>query len=96
MVFAEEADFRYYLRTLEEFKDLYGVKAYGFCLMRNHIHLILQGIRAECDTRQRVGVDPRSVAAGATDRNRTIRWRSRSDRWTADRKSETGPTEKGG
>ena len=42
VVFAEEADFRFYLRTLEEFKDLYGVKVYGFCLMTNHIHLILQ------------------------------------------------------
>lgn len=42
VVFAEEADFLYYLRTLEEFKDLYGVKVYGFCLMTNHVHLILQ------------------------------------------------------
>jgi len=32
VVFAEEADFRYYLKTLEEFKDLYGVQVYGFCL----------------------------------------------------------------
>jgi putative transposase len=35
VVFAEEADYRYYLKTLEEFKDLYGVKVYGFCLMTN-------------------------------------------------------------
>jgi len=36
VVFAEESDYRYYLKTLEEFKDLYGVKVYGFCLMTNH------------------------------------------------------------
>jgi len=42
VVFAEEADYRYYLRTLEEFKDLYDVRVYGFCLMTNHVHLILQ------------------------------------------------------
>ncbi|MEE4378499.1 MAG: transposase, partial [Candidatus Competibacteraceae bacterium] len=42
VVFAEEADFRYYLRTLEEFKEVYGVKVYGFCVMTNHVHLILQ------------------------------------------------------
>ena len=36
VVFAEEADCRYYLSTLEEFKDVYGVKVYGFCLMTNH------------------------------------------------------------
>ena len=42
VVFAEEADYRYYLATLEEFKDLYEVKVYGFCLMTNHVHRILQ------------------------------------------------------
>jgi putative transposase len=40
-VFAEAADFAYYLATLAEFKDVYGVKVYGFCLMTNHVHLIL-------------------------------------------------------
>ena len=42
VVFAEEADYRYYLRTLEDFKEEYDVKVYGFCLMTNHVHLILQ------------------------------------------------------
>ncbi|WP_305909968.1 transposase [Methylomarinum sp. Ch1-1] len=42
VVFAEEADFLYYLDTLKEFKDFYDVKVYGFCLMTNHVHLILQ------------------------------------------------------
>ena len=42
VVFAEEADYLYYLNTLEEFKVLYDVKVYGFCLMTNHVHLILQ------------------------------------------------------
>ena len=30
------------LSTLEEYKEIYGVKVYGFCLMTNHVHLILQ------------------------------------------------------
>jgi len=42
VVFAEEADFLYYLSTLEEYKEIYGAKVYGFCLMTNHVHLILQ------------------------------------------------------
>ena len=42
VVYAEEADYRYYLGTLEEVKDIYDVKVYGFCLMTNHVHLILQ------------------------------------------------------
>jgi hypothetical protein len=33
VVFAQEADFRYSLNTLEDFKALYDVKVYGFCLM---------------------------------------------------------------
>jgi putative transposase len=42
VVFAQEADFRYYLSTLEDFKALYGVKVYGLCLVTNHVRLILQ------------------------------------------------------
>jgi putative transposase len=42
VVFAEEADFLYDLGTLEEYGGEYGVKVYGFCLMTNHVHLILQ------------------------------------------------------
>lgn len=42
VVFAEEADYRYYSRTLEEFSEEYDVKVYGFCLMTNHVHLLLQ------------------------------------------------------
>jgi putative transposase len=42
VVFAQEADLRYYLSTLEAFKALYNIKVYGFCLMTNHVHLILQ------------------------------------------------------
>jgi len=41
-VFAEEADCLYYLSTLEAYKEIYGVKVYRFCLMTNHVHLILQ------------------------------------------------------
>jgi putative transposase len=42
IVFAEEADFNYYLETLAEFKQEYDVKVYAFCLMTNHVHLVLE------------------------------------------------------
>jgi len=42
VVFAAEADFKYYLATLAQFKEEYDVKVYAFCLMTNHIHLVLQ------------------------------------------------------
>lgn len=42
VVFAETCDFEYYLATLAEFKVEYDVKVYAFCLMTNHVHLIVQ------------------------------------------------------
>lgn len=42
VVFAGEADYDYYLATLLEFKDVYGVKVYAYCLMTNHIHLVME------------------------------------------------------
>ena len=41
VVFASESDFRYYLDTLTEFKELCGVHVYAYCLMTNHVHLLL-------------------------------------------------------
>lgn len=40
-VFVEERDYRYYLDTLSEWKTLLGVAVYAWCLMTNHIHLVL-------------------------------------------------------
>jgi len=41
VTFAERSDFERYLATLREFKEQYGVKVYAFCLMTNHVHLLL-------------------------------------------------------
>ena len=41
VTFAERADFERYVATLREFKDEYGVLVYAFCLMTNHVHLLL-------------------------------------------------------
>lgn len=42
VVFAKPADYRYYLQTLAEFKATFGVRVYAFCLMTNHVHLLLE------------------------------------------------------
>lgn len=44
-VFATECDYHYYLDTLATFKGEYGVEVYAYCLMTNHVHLLL----APCD-----------------------------------------------
>ena len=40
-VFAEAADFQRYLYDLRELKNAFGVKVYAYCLMTNHVHLLL-------------------------------------------------------
>jgi len=47
-VFIEETDYLYYLENLAEWKTTLGCKVYGYCLMTNHVHLIVDpGERAE-------------------------------------------------
>lgn len=41
VVFAAPGDFQRYLEDLRELKALYDVKVYAFCLMTNHVHLLL-------------------------------------------------------
>lgn len=41
VVFAEQRDFKRYIGTMAEFKDVYGVKIYAWCLMTNHVHLLV-------------------------------------------------------
>jgi putative transposase len=40
-VFVESADYEYYLKNLIEWKSHYDVGVYAYCLMTNHVHLIL-------------------------------------------------------
>ena len=42
VVFADPSDCQYYLATLAEFKVVYGLKIYAFCLMTNHVHLLVR------------------------------------------------------
>lgn len=41
VVFAQDTDFQRYLADLRELKDAFGVKVYAYCLMTNHVHLLL-------------------------------------------------------
>ncbi len=41
VVFARPSDYDRYLATLLEFKQLFGIKLYAYCLMTNHVHLLL-------------------------------------------------------
>jgi putative transposase len=41
VVFASDEDYRYYLDNLSEWKEKLGCKIYAYCLMTNHVHLIV-------------------------------------------------------
>ena len=41
VVFAEDEDYQRYLSGLRDLKDAFGIKVYAFCLMTNHVHLLL-------------------------------------------------------
>ena len=41
VVFAHDDDCRRYLADLRELKEAFGVKVYAYCLMTNHVHLLL-------------------------------------------------------
>lgn len=41
-VFCEENDFNWYLTLLHKYKIKYGCLIYGYCLMGNHTHLLLE------------------------------------------------------
>ena len=40
-VFAGDDDYLYYLDNLKEWKSLLGCKLYAYCLMTNHVHLVI-------------------------------------------------------
>jgi len=47
-VFRTDKDRLKYLETMQEFKLALGLKIYGYCLMSNHVHLIVDpGVQAE-------------------------------------------------
>lgn len=41
-VFAGDEDYRYYLDNIVECKQACAIKLFAYCLMTNHVHLLLQ------------------------------------------------------
>jgi putative transposase len=47
VVFAADEDFQFYLDNLAELKGELDVRFYAYCLMTNHVHLLLMPVDAE-------------------------------------------------
>lgn len=67
VVFAHDDDCRRYLADLRELKEAFGVKVYAYCLMTNHVHLLL----APGESASGLGQLMKALAA------RTTRYRNR-------------------
>lgn len=42
VVFADPGDFSFYLSAVGEFRDYYELKLHAYCLMTNHVHLLVE------------------------------------------------------
>ncbi len=72
VVFAAEQDYQRYIADLRELKDAFGIKVYAYCLMTNHVHLLL----APSEAIAGLGQLMKALAARAT------RYRNRLERRT--------------
>ncbi|UCO98882.1 transposase [Metapseudomonas lalkuanensis] len=62
VVFVQDTDFQRYLTDLRELQDAFGVKVYAYCMMTNHVHLLL----APDDSRAGLSQLMKMLAARAT------------------------------
>ncbi|MCW8275666.1 transposase [Pseudomonas sp. PCH199] len=72
VVFATADDFEHYLSDLRELKDSFGVSVYAYCLMTNHVHLLL----VPSDTPSSLGQLMKALAARMTRYRNRLEGRS--------------------
>jgi putative transposase len=41
-VFGDELDFRHFLGLVKRYRERFGFRLYHYCLMTNHVHLLIQ------------------------------------------------------
>lgn len=57
LIFEDDADRRAFLRTLYKCRDEHGLVVYAWCLMTNHVHLLVkEGSEPLGDTMKRIGI----------------------------------------
>jgi len=72
VVFADARDFEYYLAELRELKEALGLRVYAYCLMTNHVHLLL----SPGDTPASLGQLMKALAARMTRYRNKLEGRS--------------------
>ena len=46
-LFDDEEDFSFYLTTLDRYRQKYDVHIYHYCLMNNHVHLLMKSVSTD-------------------------------------------------
>ena len=77
VVFAAGEDYERYLSDVRELKEAFGIKVYAYCLMTNHVHLLL-GPR---DTPSALGDFMKALAGRATRYRNRLEKRRKGDRF---------------
>jgi putative transposase len=72
VVFASSDDFERYIADLRELKEAFGVRVYAYCLMTNHVHLLL----APGETASGLGQLMKALAARMTRYRNKLEGRS--------------------
>lgn len=72
VIFAADEDYQRYINDLRELKDAFGIKVYAYCLMTNHVHLLLEPGEAVAD----LGRLMKALAARATRYRNKLEGRS--------------------
>jgi putative transposase len=44
-IFKDESDYEKYLKLVKKYKERFDFKLYGWCLMNNHVHMVLESGR---------------------------------------------------
>jgi len=88
VVFAAPEDYQRYLDDLRELKEAFGVKVYAYCLMTNHVHLLL----APGDSAAGLGQLMKAIAARATRYRNRLEGRS-GTLWESSYKSSVVQTD---
>ncbi|AMN46276.1 transposase [Steroidobacter denitrificans] len=72
VVFAAHEDYERYLSDVRELKQTFGVRLHAYCLMTNHVHLLLE----PRETRAALGTFMKALAARATRYRNRLEGRS--------------------
>ena len=67
LIFEEDSDYQKFLYILSDCKMKYDIKIYAYCLMDNHIHLLMKGRRVAA-TLVNQGVDKEKFSGKETER----------------------------